>query len=166
MVLRSAAGPVALRTAASTASTWRAHCDAASCDCTARVLTPISICTRSGRAVILASPLTRIDDTGEAGAGCARAGDCATTLATELLLLHRCLETLRESAPAARRLQARIVAHLADSPQVNPACDIVIKLVRHYLEDAGVQVLPEDIAAGPARTLRFRPAMGWVHTHA
>jgi len=43
---------------------------------------------------------------------------------------------------------------------VNPACDIVIKLVRHYLEDAGVQVLPEDIAAGPARTLRFRPAMG------
>ena len=89
-----------------------------------------------------------------------------STLATELLLLHRCLESLRESAPAARRLQARIVAHLADSPQVNPACDIVIKLVRHYLEDAGVQVLPEDIAAGPARTLRFRPAMGWVHTHA
>ena len=89
-----------------------------------------------------------------------------TTLATELLLLHRCLESLRESAPAARRLQARIVAHLVDGPQVNPACDIVIKLVRHYLEDAGVQVLPEDIAAGPARTLRFRPSMGWVHTRA
>ena len=89
-----------------------------------------------------------------------------TTLATELLLLHRCLESLRESAPAARCLQARIVVHLADTPQVNPACDIVIKLVRHYLEDAGVQVLPEDIAAGPARTLRFRPAMGWVHTRA
>ena len=88
-----------------------------------------------------------------------------TTLATELLLLHRCLESLRESAPAARRLQARIVAHLVDTP-VNPACDIVIKLVRHYLEDAGVQVLPEDIAAGPARTLRFRPSMGWVHTRA
>lgn len=87
-----------------------------------------------------------------------------STLATELLLLHRCLESLRESAPAARRLQARIVAHLTDS--LNPACDIVIKLVRHYLEDAGVQVLPEDIAAGPARTLRFRPAMGWVHTRA
>ncbi len=84
-----------------------------------------------------------------------------TTLATELLLLHRCLESLRESAPA-----ARIVAHLVDTPQVNPACDIVIKLVRHYLEDAGVQVLPEDIAAGPARTLRFRPSMGWVHTRA
>jgi hypothetical protein len=89
-----------------------------------------------------------------------------TTLATELLLLHRCLESLRESAPAARHLQARIVAHLADTPQLNPACEIMIKLVRHYLEDAGVQVLPEDIAAGPTRSLRFRPSMGWVHTRA
>ena len=89
-----------------------------------------------------------------------------STLATELLLLHRCLESLRESAPAARHLQARIVAHLGDTPQVNPGCEIVIKLVRHYLEDAGVQVLPEDVAAGPMRTLRFRPSMGWVHTRA
>jgi hypothetical protein len=29
-----------------------------------------------------------------------------------------------------------------------------------------VQLLPEDIAAGPPRTLRFRPSMGWVHTRA
>src|SRR5580700_9637892 len=36
-----------------------------------------------------------------------------TTLATELLLLDRCLESLRASAPAARHLQARIVVHLA-----------------------------------------------------
>ena len=56
MVLRTAAG-VALRTAASTASTWRAFCDAASCDCAARVVTPMSICTRSGLAVTLASSL-------------------------------------------------------------------------------------------------------------
>src|SRR5256885_2258747 len=271
----STVGRVALRTAASPASPWRAHCGAASCDCAAGVLTPMSISTRSGRTVTLASPVTRIEDTGAAGV-CARAGETATahasvtatrqrmfsraqpmgifyacfvrqfivwagearmlirrgiqrhmasaeihvapdrfevssgeallvaelrsaiavcvydadeeagallhlrcivrhskpadvtdtTLATELLLLHRCLESLRESAPAARCLQARIVVHLADTPQVNPACDIVIKLVRHYLEDAGVQVLPEDIAAGPVRTLRFRPAMGWVHTRA
>ncbi|HEY0766768.1 MAG TPA: hypothetical protein VGD47_02315 [Steroidobacteraceae bacterium] len=87
-----------------------------------------------------------------------------TTLATELLLVHRCLESLREAAPAARHLQARIVAHLADAPQARPGCEIVIKLVRFYLEDAGVQVLPEDIAAGPARALRFRPSMGWLRT--
>ncbi len=62
-----------------------------------------------------------------------------TTLATELLLLDRCLESLRETAPAARHLQARIVVHLADQSRRRARCDIVIKLVRHYLEDAGVQ---------------------------
>jgi len=29
-----------------------------------------------------------------------------------------------------------------------------------------VRLLPEDVAAGPVRHLRFRPAMGWVHTRA
>jgi len=89
-----------------------------------------------------------------------------TTLATELLLLDRCLESLRETAPAARHLQARIVVHLLDEPpQARSSCDTVVALVKRYLEDAGVQLLPTDIAAGPARTLRFRPSMGWVHTH-
>jgi chemotaxis receptor (MCP) glutamine deamidase CheD len=87
-----------------------------------------------------------------------------TTLATELLLLDRCLEALREAAPAARNLQARIVAHLAEDAHAQLVCDQIVALVRHYLTDAGVQVLPEDIGAGPARTLRFRPGMGWVHT--
>ena len=43
-----------------------------------------------------------------------------STLATELLLLDRCLASLREAAPAARHLQARMVVHLADSPQAVP----------------------------------------------
>ena len=89
-----------------------------------------------------------------------------TTLATELLLLDRCLEALRAAAPAARRLQARIVAHLAESVHARPMCETVMDIVRHYLTDAGVQMLPEDVAAGPVRTLRFRPGMGWVHTRA
>jgi chemotaxis receptor (MCP) glutamine deamidase CheD len=87
-----------------------------------------------------------------------------TTLATELLLLDRCLEALREAAPAARHLQARIVAHLAESEHARPVCETVMNLVRHYLVDAGVRMLPEDVAAGPVRTLRFRPGMGWMHT--
>ena len=89
-----------------------------------------------------------------------------TTLATELLLLDRCLEALREAAPAARQLQARIVAHLSESAHARPVCETVMNVVRHYLTDAGVQMLPEDVAAGPVRTLRFRPGMGWVHTRA
>jgi chemotaxis receptor (MCP) glutamine deamidase CheD len=89
-----------------------------------------------------------------------------TTLATELLLLDRCLESLRETAPAARHLQARIVVHLAEAPHARPACEAMLALVKRYLEDAGVELSPPDIAAGPARTLRFRPSMGWVHTRA
>lgn len=89
-----------------------------------------------------------------------------TTLATELLLLDRCLESLREAAPSARHLQARIVAHLADDAHARPVCEQIMHIVRHYLTDAGVQMLPEDLAAGPVRTLRFRPGMGWVHTRA
>jgi chemotaxis receptor (MCP) glutamine deamidase CheD len=87
-----------------------------------------------------------------------------STLATELLLLDRCLASLREAAPAARHLQARVVVHLADSPQAVPMCETMVTLVNRYLEDGGVRILPEDIAAGPVRSLRFRPSMGWVHT--
>jgi chemotaxis receptor (MCP) glutamine deamidase CheD len=87
-----------------------------------------------------------------------------TTLATELLLLDRCLAALRETVPGARHLQARIVVHLADVPHAAPVCETVVALVKHYLEDAGVRLLPEDVAGGPARVLRFRPSMGWVHT--
>ena len=87
-----------------------------------------------------------------------------TTLATQMLLLDRCLESLRATAPDARHLQARIVVHLSEAPQARPACEQVVALAKHYLADAGVELLPEDIAQGPARTLRFRPSMGWVHT--
>jgi chemotaxis receptor (MCP) glutamine deamidase CheD len=87
-----------------------------------------------------------------------------TTLATELLLLDRCLQSLREQSPAARDMQARIVVHLADTPQARAAYDSVIKLVKHFLIDAEVTLLPEDVATGQPRRLRFRPNMGWVHT--
>jgi chemotaxis receptor (MCP) glutamine deamidase CheD len=87
-----------------------------------------------------------------------------TTLATELLLVDRCLQSLREAAPGARDLQARIVVHLADTPQAQAAYESVIKLVKHFLVDAKVTLLPEDVATGQPRRLRFRPNMGWVHT--
>jgi chemotaxis receptor (MCP) glutamine deamidase CheD len=87
-----------------------------------------------------------------------------TTLATELLLLDRCLQSLREAAPAARDLQARIVAHLPEQPHTLPAYETVIAMVKHFLVDAEVTVLPDDVASGRPRRLRFRPSMGWVHT--
>jgi chemotaxis receptor (MCP) glutamine deamidase CheD len=92
------------------------------------------------------------------------AGMTDTTLATELLLLDRCVESIREIAPAARNLQARIFAHLEDHPLAAETCETVLTLVRHFLADSGVRLLPAEVGGGPARELRFRPSMGWVRT--
>jgi chemotaxis receptor (MCP) glutamine deamidase CheD len=85
-----------------------------------------------------------------------------TTLATELLLLDRCIESLREAMPNARNMQAKIAAHLPDNPDAQRACDSVLTLVRHFLDDSGMRVVSSDVTAGAPRELRFRPAMGWL----
>jgi len=85
-----------------------------------------------------------------------------TTLATELLLLDRCIGSLREAMPGARDMQAKIAAHLPDNPDAQRACDTVLTLVRHFLADCGMTVVSCDVAAGAPRELRFRPAMGWL----
>jgi len=87
-----------------------------------------------------------------------------TTLATELLLLDRCVESIKEVSPTARNLQSRIVVHLADHPGAHQSCDTVLTMAKHFLADQGVRLLPVDIATGPARNLRFRPSMGWLQT--
>lgn len=88
-----------------------------------------------------------------------------TTLATELLLLDRCLEALRETMPGARSLQARIVAQLPDDLHAEKASDSVVALVSLFLRDAGVSVAPADVAVGTARRLEFWPGMGRVQVH-
>ena len=85
-----------------------------------------------------------------------------STLATELLLLDRCVESMREAAPSARNLQAWVVAHLSDDTGAQETFDVVLGMVQDFLADAGVRVLPLDVAAGQARALRFRPSMGWL----
>jgi chemotaxis receptor (MCP) glutamine deamidase CheD len=85
-----------------------------------------------------------------------------TTLATELLLLDRCVQTLREAAPAARNLQAKIVAHLPAGAESAGACDSVLTLVRHFLTDVNIEEVSADIGSGAPRRLQFRPSMGWL----
>ncbi len=87
-----------------------------------------------------------------------------TTLATELLLLDRCLQALREAAPAARALQARVIGHLDAHPHARSTCESVVSLVEQFLADADIRVLPADLAGGVPRQLRFRPGMGWLQT--
>src|SRR6185369_1196834 len=81
-----------------------------------------------------------------------------TTLATELLLLDRCIESLRETSPNAKNLQAKLAAHLPDNSEHQQACENVLTLVRHFLDDCGMTVVASDVAGGPARVLRFRPS--------
>src|ERR1700756_2011441 len=95
MVLSTAAGPAALRTAASTVSTSRAFWAAASWECVARVATPMSICTRSGRAVTLASPVTRIDDNVGTGVS-ARAATEPAALTSTTVMRHGAFPTQAE----------------------------------------------------------------------
>ena len=86
-----------------------------------------------------------------------------TTLATELLLLDRCIESLRETAPTAKNLQAKLAAHLPENTDAQRACDNVLTLVRHFLDDSGMTVVTSDSAAGEMpRLIRFRPSMGWL----
>jgi chemotaxis receptor (MCP) glutamine deamidase CheD len=87
-----------------------------------------------------------------------------TTLATELLLLDRCIESVKEVTPTARNLQSRIVVHLAEHPGAHRTCETVLAMAKDFLADSGVKVLPVDVAAGPPRNLRFRPSMGWLQT--
>src|SRR5580698_10938828 len=52
-----------------------------------------------------------------------------TTLATELLLLDRCVESLRAAAPQARALKARIIVHVPAQSLARQACDTTLTLV-------------------------------------
>jgi chemotaxis receptor (MCP) glutamine deamidase CheD len=83
-----------------------------------------------------------------------------TTLATELLLLDRCVERLRQIAPGARALQAKIAAHLPDATHQQRACDSMLLLIRHFLADVEIKEVSSDVAGGAPRTLRFCPSMG------
>jgi chemotaxis receptor (MCP) glutamine deamidase CheD len=83
-----------------------------------------------------------------------------TTLATELLLLDRCIEALREAAPAGRHLQARIAAHFSNEAAATAASRSVLALVSHFLQDAAVAATAPDVATGPARRVHFRPVLG------
>jgi chemotaxis receptor (MCP) glutamine deamidase CheD len=85
-----------------------------------------------------------------------------TTLATELLLLDRCVEALRELVPGARALQAKIAAHLPEGEFDRRACDSVLTLVSHFLADVDIAEVSADVAAGAPRHLRFRPSMGML----
>jgi chemotaxis receptor (MCP) glutamine deamidase CheD len=85
-----------------------------------------------------------------------------TTLATELLLLDRCVEELLASAPQARALKARIVVHVPDESRARAVCDSMLTLVGHFMEDVGAELAPVDLSTARPREVTFRPYMGML----
>ena len=83
-----------------------------------------------------------------------------TTLATELLLLDRCVETLRTAVPQARALKAHIVVHLPAQSTARAACESTLTLVGHFMHDIGAELAPVDLDTGAPREVVFRPCMG------
>jgi chemotaxis receptor (MCP) glutamine deamidase CheD len=83
-----------------------------------------------------------------------------TTLATELLLLDRCVQALRAAAPQARALKARIVVHMPADSMARTACDSTLALVGHFMHDIGAELAPVDLDSGEPREVVFRPCMG------
>ncbi len=83
-----------------------------------------------------------------------------TTLATELLLLDRCVESLRTAAPQARALKARIVVHVPAQSSARAACDSMLTLVGHFMNDIGAELAPVDLGTAAPREVVFRPCMG------
>jgi chemotaxis receptor (MCP) glutamine deamidase CheD len=83
-----------------------------------------------------------------------------TTLATELLLLDRCVQALRAAAPQARALKARIIVHVPVDSSARPACDSMLTLVGHFMQDIGAELAPVDIGTQQPRDVVFRPCMG------
>ncbi len=82
------------------------------------------------------------------------------TLATELLLLDRCVESLRTAAPQARALAARIIVHLPEDSAARAACDSMLVVVGHFMNDIGAELAPMDIGTAEPREVLFRPCMG------
>jgi chemotaxis receptor (MCP) glutamine deamidase CheD len=83
-----------------------------------------------------------------------------TTLATELLLLDRCVETLRTAVPQARALKAHIVVHLPAQSTARAACESMLTLVGHFMQDIGAELAPVDLDTAAPREVVFRPCMG------
>jgi chemotaxis receptor (MCP) glutamine deamidase CheD len=84
------------------------------------------------------------------------------TLATDLLLLDRCVTELRETLPRTPALQGRLVAAVTDDAVAKSAAEAVMALVQEYLKDSEVAIVSFDVGFGAQRQLRFRPSMGEV----
>lgn len=84
------------------------------------------------------------------------------TLLSNLALLERTLRTLHATSPRAQHWQAKLVAHIEDSPVARERFKLLQEFISSYLLDAQVKLLSARVGLRPQMHLRFRPAMGQV----
>jgi chemotaxis receptor (MCP) glutamine deamidase CheD len=86
------------------------------------------------------------------------------TLLSNLALLERTLRTLQATSPRAQHWQAKLVAHIEDSPTARERFKALQEFISTYLLDSQVKLLSARIGLRPQMRIRFRPAMGQVET--
>jgi chemotaxis receptor (MCP) glutamine deamidase CheD len=83
-----------------------------------------------------------------------------TTLSTDLLLLDRCVNDLKQAEPRAQHWQAKLIAHVPDSDVARERFGAMRGFLEAFLRDANVKLITADQHAGASVVVRFRPAMG------
>jgi chemotaxis receptor (MCP) glutamine deamidase CheD len=84
------------------------------------------------------------------------------TLASDLLLLDRCVEEFKAALERGTDLQGKIAANVEEGEASHATAEAVLALVGAYLADAGVKIVAQEVDYGEPRRLRFRPSMGQI----
>ena len=82
------------------------------------------------------------------------------TLASDLLLLDRCVERFRSAMEHGVDVQGKIAASVWAGEAARLAADAVLALIGEYLIDAGISIVSREIEYGRPVRLLFRPSMG------
>ena len=82
------------------------------------------------------------------------------TLASDLLLLDRCVERFRGAMERGVDIQGKIAASVEPGETARLTADAVLALIGEYLNDAGIRIVSREIEHGRPCRLRFRPSMG------
>ena len=86
------------------------------------------------------------------------------TLSSDLALLDRALRELSAASPRAQHWQAKLVAQTEDQSSARVRCEGLQAFIGACLQDAGIKLVSSMAHVEPVVNVRFRPAMGQLHT--
>lgn len=88
------------------------------------------------------------------------------TLASDLALLDRALRELAAASPRAQHWQSKLVAQTEGQASARARCDGLQSFISAFLQDARIRVVSSVAHVEGTVSVRFRPAMGQLRTHA